>query len=224
MGVLRGALTGTLALTALQALVGTDRAAGRVSGLMGDLNRLLTSALSPDVPAVPDLRGRRATNSTPLPVAAGSWSGAGTGGGGAWGASAPPRSGADTRTPTTGASRGAAAVTFAREQLGQPYVWGGDGGTEGGFDCSGLTKAAWAAAGVTLPRTAQLQSEAVKRVPAGQERLGDLVFYGSSPSNVTHVALYIGAGMQLDAPRRGAVVSIRPRYPTGYLFTGRPTT
>jgi hypothetical protein len=94
MGAVRGVLAGTLALTALQTVVGTDRAAGRVTGLLADLNRLLNSALSPDVPAIPDLRGRRTSSSTPLPVAAGSW--------GDSGGPAPGRYGDDNRQPTSG--------------------------------------------------------------------------------------------------------------------------
>lgn len=98
MGAVRGVLTGTLALTALQTVVGTDRAAGSVSGLLGDLNRLLNSALSPDVPAIPDLRGRRTASATPLPVAAGF---GGSAGGGTFAGPAAPRSGDDRRTPTS---------------------------------------------------------------------------------------------------------------------------
>jgi hypothetical protein len=95
MGLLRGVLGGTLALTALQTVVGTDQASGRVTGLLRDLNRLLNSALSPNVPAIPDLRGRRSGTATPLPAAVFG----GSGGGGSF-PTAPPRSGDDRRTPT----------------------------------------------------------------------------------------------------------------------------
>ncbi len=53
-----------------------------------------------------------------------------------------------------------AAINYACGQRGLPYVWGGNGAQDGGFDCSGLTKAAYAAAGITLPRTAQTQYDA----------------------------------------------------------------
>ncbi|WTW98193.1 bifunctional lytic transglycosylase/C40 family peptidase [Streptomycetaceae bacterium NBC_01309] len=98
------------------------------------------------------------------------------------------------------------AITFARAQLGTPYVWGGDGPAEGGFDCSGLTRAAYAAAGITIPRVAHDQYAAGPKVPYGAPLLpGDLVFYGTA-ANIHHVGLYIGDGLMIDAPRPGALV------------------
>lgn len=100
-----------------------------------------------------------------------------------------------------------AAVTFAAGELGQPYRWGGTG--PGGFDCSGLTQAAYGAAGVDLPRTAQQQFDAGPPVPDGGDVLpGDLVFFGTGPSGVGHVGLYVGAGEMIDAPHTGAVVRV----------------
>ncbi|MGH3779632.1 MAG: NlpC/P60 family protein, partial [Pseudonocardiaceae bacterium] len=96
---------------------------------------------------------------------------------------------ADTATPATtdcttirtATPAAFAAINYACGQLGLPYVWGGNGPQNGGFDCSGLTTAAYAAAGVTLPRTAEAQFRAGPRVPDGQPLLpGDLVFYGSA--------------------------------------------
>ena len=70
-----------------------------------------------------------------------------------------------------------AAINYACGQRGLPYVWGGDGIHEGGFDCSGLTKAAYAEAGITLPRTAQTQYDAGPLVSLGVPLLpGGLVF------------------------------------------------
>jgi cell wall-associated NlpC family hydrolase len=103
-----------------------------------------------------------------------------------------------------------AAINYACGQRGLPYVWGGNGPQNGdaGFDCSGLTKAAYAAAGVTLPRTAQTQFNAGPHVPAGQPLLpGDLVFYGT-PGNIHHVGLYIGGGLMINAPDFGQPVQI----------------
>jgi cell wall-associated NlpC family hydrolase len=103
-----------------------------------------------------------------------------------------------------------AAINYACRQRGLPYVWGGNGpeGGHAGFDCSGLTKAAYGAAGVTLPRTAQTQFTAGPRVPTGQPLLpGDLVFYGT-PGNTHHVGLYIGDGVMINAPTFGQPVQI----------------
>ncbi|GAA2110087.1 bifunctional lytic transglycosylase/C40 family peptidase [Streptomyces synnematoformans] len=116
----------------------------------------------------------------------------------------------------TGAA--AEAVAFARAQLGAPYVWGGDSPAEGGFDCSGLTKAAYASAGITLPRVAQDQYRHGPRVPRGAPLLpGDLLFFGTGTGHITHVALYSGSSRAIDAPRPGAVVREGP------AGTQRPT-
>ncbi|MFC7306788.1 C40 family peptidase [Streptomyces monticola] len=109
---------------------------------------------------------------------------------------------------TTGAA--AKAVAFARSQLGTPYVWGGDGPSEGGFDCSGLTQAAYRAAGITIPRVAQPQFDHGPRVPRGSQiQPGDLLFFGSGPNRITHVGIYSGDGRMIDAPRPGTVIRER---------------
>lgn len=103
-----------------------------------------------------------------------------------------------------------AAITYACHQRGLPYVWGGNGpnGGHDGFDCSGLTKAAYGAAGVALPRTAHTQFHAGPRVSDGQSLLpGDLVFYGT-PVKIHHVGLYIGDGKMINAPTFGQPVQI----------------
>lgn len=96
---------------------------------------------------------------------------------------------------------GTRAVAFARAQLGKPYVWGATGPNS--YDCSGLTQAAWHAAGVTLPRTTWDQVEAAPRVATKQLRPGDLVFFYS---DISHVGIYIGGGRMIHAPRPGAYV------------------
>ncbi|WP_282795231.1 C40 family peptidase [Streptomyces sp. CC224B] len=124
-------------------------------------------------------------------------------------------------SPTPG-SAASQAIAYARGQLGLPYVWGGDGPTAGdrGFDCSGLTKAAYAAAGVSLPRTAERQFARGPAVPKGQQPVpGDLVFYGR-PGNVNHVGLYIGGGRMIHAPRRGAPIQISPYRSEGDNYVG----
>ncbi|MEU6355690.1 C40 family peptidase [Streptomyces sp. NPDC047072] len=114
------------------------------------------------------------------------------------------------------ASAALQAINYAQGQLGLPYEWGGDGpgARDAGFDCSGLTKAAYAAAGVPLPRTAQEQFDAGPGVPSGQSlKPGDLVFYGTAVNGIHHVGLYIGAGRMIDAPRPGTSIRIeRYRY------------
>jgi cell wall-associated NlpC family hydrolase len=133
--------------------------------------------------------------------------------------------------PTDAADAAGKAVAFARAQLGVPYVWGGHGSqlTElpdgrvrvtGGFDCSGLTRAAYATAGVELPRTARAQFAAGPQVPAGQPLApGDLIFYGSSAATIHHVGINIGGGMMIHAPDVGDVVRTAPyRWPGDDLW------
>ncbi|MEU6572570.1 bifunctional lytic transglycosylase/C40 family peptidase [Streptomyces sp. NPDC046805] len=120
--------------------------------------------------------------------------------------------------PTGAASK---AVAFARAQLGTPYVWGGDGPADGGFDCSGLTQAAYHSAGINIPRIAQAQYDANPRLPKGTPLApGDLLFFGTSPRNITHVVLYTGNGQAIDAPHPGAVVRQGPARTNSPSFQG----
>ncbi|MGZ2358702.1 NlpC/P60 family protein [Streptomyces sp. 372A] len=102
-------------------------------------------------------------------------------------------------------ARAAQAVAFAYSALGKPYVWGATGPHS--FDCSGLTQAAWRAAGFSLPRTTYTQINAGQRIPRSQLAPGDLVFFYSG---VSHVGLYIGNGRMIHAPRPGAPVRVAP--------------
>ncbi len=115
-----------------------------------------------------------------------------------------------TRAP---AGAAATAVGYALSQLDVPYLWGGDG--NGGFDCSGLTQAAYNAAHVPLPRTAQQQYDAGPHLSPGTPLApGDLVFYGTSTTDVTHVGIVIDShGDMADAPHTGAVVRIETDWP-----------
>ncbi|MEV6326516.1 NlpC/P60 family protein [Streptomyces sp. NPDC051909] len=101
--------------------------------------------------------------------------------------------------------RAAEAISFARAQLGKPYVWGATGPSA--YDCSGLTQAAWRAAGVSLPRTTYTQINAGRRVSRSELAPGDLVFFYSG---ISHVGLYIGGGQMIHAPRPGAPVRVAP--------------
>jgi cell wall-associated NlpC family hydrolase len=120
-----------------------------------------------------------------------------------------------TATQTLDATNAAGvAVDWALAQVGTPYIWGGE--TPGvGFDCSGLVQAAYKAAGITLPRVAQDQYDAGPQVPPGAPlEPGDLVFFGGSPTDVSHVGIYIGTqdgqAVMVDAPHTGADVRVEP--------------
>ncbi|MFE9772503.1 NlpC/P60 family protein [Streptomyces sp. NPDC005931] len=104
-------------------------------------------------------------------------------------------------TDSSYATKAEKALAFARAQIGKPYVWGATG--PGSYDCSGLTQAAWKAAGVTIPRTTYDQVNAGTTVPLSQALPGDLVFFYD---DVTHVGIYIGNGMMIHAPKPGTYV------------------
>jgi cell wall-associated NlpC family hydrolase len=114
-----------------------------------------------------------------------------------------------------------AALSFAARQLNTPYVWGGTG--NGGFDCSGLAQAAYSHAGIALPRVAQDQFDAGPEVPSGSTvEPGDLIFFGSGPSGVDHVGVYVGAGEMIDAPHTGALVRFDSANWSGLVGATRP--
>ena len=97
-----------------------------------------------------------------------------------------------------------ALIAFARRQLGQPYVWGGESRREGGFDCSGLVWAAYRAAGYKgIGRTSEQQIRQGRAVSLRSLQPGDLVF-----PNAGHVGIYIGNGRVLSSPHTGATVHI----------------
>lgn len=103
-------------------------------------------------------------------------------------------------------------IARARSQAGRPYVWGGASPTTS-FDCSGLVLWAYQQAGVTLPRTAQQQFDATARLSPGQLQPGDLVFFARtylSTDRITHVGLYLGNGLMLNAPTEGDVIREMP--------------
>ncbi|WP_338699649.1 NlpC/P60 family protein [Streptomyces sp. Q6] len=99
------------------------------------------------------------------------------------------------------ATKAAKALAFAKAQEGKPYVWGATGPDS--YDCSGLTQAAWKAAGISLPRTTWDQVEFGTTVPLSDIQPGDLVFFYD---DISHVGLYLGDGMMIHAPKPGAYV------------------
>jgi cell wall-associated NlpC family hydrolase len=140
---------------------------------------------------------------------------------------APSRPPADDRTedpaedaPPADQGGASAAIAFARAQIGEPYVWAAAGPSA--WDCSGLTMAAWAAAGKSLPHYSVAQYEQSTPISASDLRPGDLVFWGSSSSagSIYHVALYAGDGNIIHAPRTGRPVTEESMYywipPTHY--------
>ncbi|WP_344389711.1 C40 family peptidase [Streptomyces vastus] len=122
--------------------------------------------------------------------------------------------GSSARPPSR---KGEAALRYAVEQIGKPYEWGAEGPDT--YDCSGLTSEAWAYAGQTVPRTSQEQWDQLDRVPLSELRPGDLVVYFPE---ATHVALYLGNGKVIHAPRPGATVKVSPLAANPVLGAVRP--
>jgi cell wall-associated NlpC family hydrolase len=119
--------------------------------------------------------------------------------------STPKKESAKPAEASTGSTRGLRALAFAKAQIGEPYVTNADG--PNGWDCSGLTMKAWAAAGVKgLPHSAHKQLSHGKRVSKANLRKGDLVFFYSP---IHHVGIYAGNGEVIHASRPGK--------PVGYI-------
>ena len=118
----------------------------------------------------------------------------------------------DSRSNTDLDSR---IVQLAQAWLGVPYLFGGC--SRGGVDCSCLVQNVYAAVGIHLPRVAVDQFNATTAVPDPQP--GDLVFFANTyEPGISHVGIYIGNGLQINAPTTGEVVSIAPVF-TGYWGT-----
>ena len=122
--------------------------------------------------------------------------------------------------PNLPASGGAGtALAAAESQIGVPYVWGGESPGRG-FDCSGLTQWAWRQAGVSLPRTAAAQYDAIAHVPLSDLQPGDLLFWGYG--GISHVGMYVGGGDIVNAPDTGALVRVQAIWNSGLVGAGRP--
>jgi peptidoglycan DL-endopeptidase CwlO len=124
------------------------------------------------------------------------------------------RAGPDLEGPgsITGTGAGVEAVRAAQTMLGKPYKWGAEGPRS--FDCSGLTSWAFKTAGITLPRSSSQQARVGTPVSRSELRPGDLLFFYQP---VSHVGIYVGDGMMINAPQTGDVV----KYSN---ITGRPFT
>jgi cell wall-associated NlpC family hydrolase len=112
-------------------------------------------------------------------------------------------SGVLDETKGKASAAGRKAVEFATAQMGKPYEWGAEGPDT--YDCSGLTSQAWASAGSPIPRTSQQQWQQLKHVPVKDMRPGDLIIYFADAS---HVAMYLGDGAVVHAPRPGRTVTV----------------
>ncbi|MGZ2358700.1 NlpC/P60 family protein [Streptomyces sp. 372A] len=109
--------------------------------------------------------------------------------------------GTGTGSGTSASTKAEKVLAFARAQIGKPYVWGATGPAS--YDCSGLTQAAWKAAGVDIPRTTWDQVNVGTRVATADLQPGDLVFFYD---DISHVGIYKGDGMMIHAPKPGANV------------------
>jgi cell wall-associated NlpC family hydrolase len=136
------------------------------------------------------------------------------------GAGSSTSSGTTTATYTGPTSTQAQkAVAFAYAQLGKPYQWGATG--PGSFDCSGLVQAAWAAAGVSIPRTTYEQWAALPHVSTSALEPGDLLYM----DGIGHVVMYVGGGQIIDAPQTGRDVEKVPLagwYASSLVGAARP--
>ena len=115
-----------------------------------------------------------------------------------------------------GSTKGAIALRYALDQLGDIYVWAGAGPTK--WDCSGLTMRAFQKAGVSMPHFAAAQYRFGKSIPYSAIAPGDLLFFGRP---ISHVGIYLGKGKMVHAPRPGKRVEIAPSSRLGYkVFVG----
>jgi cell wall-associated NlpC family hydrolase len=112
----------------------------------------------------------------------------------------------------SGPAAAARAVAFAQASIGTPYCWGGSGPRC--YDCSGLTRAAWASAGISIPRTSTAQLGALRPVPIEQVQPGDILWRPG------HVGIYAGQGWVIAATHRGDVV--RYQSASGFQRAVRP--
>jgi len=131
-----------------------------------------------------------------------------------------PPSEALLMSPVTPGDR---AVMFAFEQLGKPYIWGGNG--PAGYDCSGLVLASWSHAdGIGFARVANDQYHtAGTAVPLSDLQTGDLAFWGHSQTDWTsvyHTALYVGGGRIVEATGDHVQLGSLGQWGTGDLMPG----
>lgn len=111
-------------------------------------------------------------------------------------------------------------IEIAKKYIGTPYVYGGS--SPSGFDCSGFVKYVFAQAGISLPRTADVQAKEGIYVSYENLQPGDLVCFGSS--SINHIGIYVGNGQYIHSPRTGytvCIASLTERYKSGSFRFGR---
>ncbi|MFI2490091.1 NlpC/P60 family protein [Promicromonospora kroppenstedtii] len=187
--------------------------------------REATEAAAGEAEAAPAERGSGGGSGGSSGGSGGSRGSGSSGGGGATSASPPTPAVPPTSGVTVGSgSRGVGAVAWARTKIGAPYLLGAAGPSS--YDCSGLTMMSWASQGVDITRTSRSQYLAVGKVGYGALRPGDLIFYGSNPSDpssIYHVAMYTGGGMMIEATLPGHPLSENPlRLSNAMPYAGRP--
>jgi cell wall-associated NlpC family hydrolase len=121
--------------------------------------------------------------------------------------------------PPTNAGPGQRALAAAEAELGKPYRYAGAGPNS--FDCSGLTMWAWRTGGVSLPHSATDQYQSTPHVALSSLQPGDLLYFGSSTSDIGHVTMYVSPGRMIEAEDTGTVVSINP-IRSGLVGASRP--
>jgi peptidoglycan DL-endopeptidase CwlO len=122
-----------------------------------------------------------------------------------------------TDAPVPASGRAAAAVAYAMAQVGKAYVYGAAGPSA--FDCSGLTMRAWGAAGVSLPHSSAAQFGTGPHIAEADLQPGDLVFYYSP---ISHVGMYIGNGLIVNAENPGVGVTVTSLHSMPYVGAVRP--
>jgi hypothetical protein len=140
-----------------------------------------------------------------------------SGGAGALDGVDPGLTGGCAPPPPLGGGGAAAAVRYACAQIGKPYQYGADG--PGSFDCSGLTMMAWRRGGIALPHSAASQIGVGRRVTKAELQPGDLIFRYSP---ISHVAMYVGGGMQIAATHTGSTVKLQSAFQGPIVGYSRP--
>lgn len=107
------------------------------------------------------------------------------------------------------ADRLSGVVAAATAAMGTPYVWGGTGGSDGGFDCSGLIQYAYGTQGIPLPRVSRDQAKLGRKIDKKLADLlpGDILTFSTRGGPVTHVGLYVGGGQFIHSASRGVQLS-----------------